>query len=457
MTTEFKVLGLDVSKSSITCHVLTEYPKGGIRGYWDKTRNKLSTLYPVFWAIPDNKGKKKLTLDFISWCEEIKPDYAVIEPTGVHYSRVWEKILESLRIKILWVGHAELRRHRASKNLPNKSDHADALALASYPFDPDHRLEDGKINLKYFLIEQPKLIGELREVVQQLEHLNAVQSPIINYARQRLSWEFPEKALSKSETSQKTGTAPLWAWLSIEHNQEMTKSGKTRIDNTYNDSIAKKHGIEIDSITRVHADWLCDISLYESKLEKQVEKILCSGEFSKYMLIFTKFGFGTRTKAKLLTRIYPFQTFLSVEGKEVIEYEIREVKKQERERIDGKNIIKYSAGEEKRIRRNRSRDMFKLRMGMGTNLEQSGDKLVEKNAGSSLCRIALWQYVLVSIETGRLPTNEITNSLITYRDYLKSLTDAQGKPLLNGKHIQGKLMSKTINLLYAELVKELRV
>ncbi|MDZ8258844.1 MAG: hypothetical protein RMY63_10535 [Nostoc sp. ChiQUE01b] len=51
---------------------------------------------------------------------------------------------------------------------------------------------------------------------------------------------------------------------------------------------------------------------------------------------------------------------------------------------------------------------------MGTVLEQSGDGLVEKASGSSLCRISLWQYVLTGVETGRLPENELTGELINF-------------------------------------------
>lgn len=62
---------------------------------------------------------------------------AILEPTGNHYSRVWAQIIESLGIKILWVGHIELRRYRGGKNLPNKSDEADALAMAAYAQDQE--------------------------------------------------------------------------------------------------------------------------------------------------------------------------------------------------------------------------------------------------------------------------------------------------------------------------------
>jgi hypothetical protein len=158
-------------------------------------------------------------------------------------------------------------------------------------------------------------------------------------------------------------------------------------------------------------------------------------------------------RSRLLTRIYPFESFLGVNGKPVIEYEVREVKKTERDRRGGETIIRRTAGETKRIKRHRSRDIFKMRLGMGTVLEQSGDGLIEKASGSSLCRRSLWQYVLTGVETGRLPKSELTEQLINYRDSLKSNVSDQGEKLLAGKHIQGKLMSKVVNLLFDELCK----
>lgn len=68
----------------------------------------------------------------------------------------------------------------------------------------------------------------------------------------------------------------------------------------------------------------------------------------------------------------------------MIEYELREVKKTERDaeggklRQNGETIVKRLAGDPKRIKRNRSRNTFKMRLGMGMTLEQSGDGLVDK-------------------------------------------------------------------------------
>ncbi|MEH2081949.1 MAG: hypothetical protein V7K89_18815 [Nostoc sp.] len=56
-------------------------------------------------------------------------------------------------------------------------------------------------------------------------------------------------------------------------------------------------------------------------------------------------------------------------------------------RKNGETTVRRLADDTKRIKRNRSRDTFKMRLGMGTVLEQSGDGLVKKASGSSLCRM----------------------------------------------------------------------
>jgi hypothetical protein len=451
MTSEFKILGLDVSKSSVTVHLLTSYPKGGLKSYWEKTRNKASILYPAFYSNPNSRKKQKTAFDFADFVSEIMPDVAVIEPTGNHYSRLWASILNSLKIKILWVGHVELRRYRGGKNLPNKSDAADALAMAAYPLDPDHQTEEGQLNLKYFLMHRPESIDRLRELCQQLEHLNRVQSPIINYARQLLAWQFPEVAHTSSKSTTLGNIPPLWGWLAG-RDAEVSGRNLTMLNTKYKNSVAVARGITIDPVLKTHANWLCDIELTEQRIEAEITELLAEECFKTYNQIFNKFGFGLRVKARLLSRIYPFQAFLSADGKPLIEYEVREVKRTEKERRGSETVVKRLAGDTKRIKRNRSRDTFKMRLGHGTVLEQSGDAIVEKTSGSALCRMSIWQYVLCQVETGKLPKNSVTTALLEYRDQLKATTNEQGDQLLNGKHLQGKLMAKVVNLLFQELV-----
>lgn len=135
---------------------------------------------------------------------------------------------------------------------------------------------------------------------------------------------------------------------------------------------------------------------------------------------------------------------------------MREVKRKEVTRESGQRVVKFSPGDVKRVKRNRSRDIFKIRLGMGTVLEQSGDKLVEKSGGSKLCRNNFWQYIITKVEvSNRLPLNNITTEIMKCQTKLIKQVDAQGKPLLNGKHIQNKLMSKVANMLFRELVKKL--
>ncbi|MEH1833263.1 MAG: hypothetical protein V7L29_14600 [Nostoc sp.] len=273
----------------------------------------------------------------------------------------------------------------------------------------------------------------------------------MNYARQLLAWQFPEMAHTKSKSSNPGLLPPLWAWLA--KRLEISRAGKTRIENRYKISIAQDYGIEFDPILELHAGWMCNISLFEQHSEARIAQMLSCSEFSTYMRVFDNFGFGLRVRSRLLTRIYPFESFLGINRKLVIEYEVREVKRTERNRKNGETTVRRLAGDIKRIKRNRSRDTFKMRLGMGTVLEQSGDGLVEKASGSSLCRISLWQYVLIGVETGRLPENQLTKELICYRDSLKANVSEQGEKLLGGKHIQGKLMRKVVNLLFQELCK----
>ncbi len=160
MKSEFKVLGIDVSKSSVTCHILSQYPAGGLALYWKKSRNQQSKNYPSFYSNPKAKSSQKSIFDFVDYVQLEAPDIAILEPTGNHYSRLWAKILENLGIKIYWVGHVELRRYRGGKNLPNKSDAADALAMAAYGQDLENRTENGELRPEAFLRHRPEIINQ---------------------------------------------------------------------------------------------------------------------------------------------------------------------------------------------------------------------------------------------------------------------------------------------------------
>jgi hypothetical protein len=105
------------------------------------------------------------------------------------------------------VGHKELRNYRANHlALPDKDDDADALALACYYFDYQQ-------DPRRFVQIRDQSIVRIRELVLRLAHLNRVQSPIMNRARQDLAWQFPEVALVRSLRGESGKVPLLWGWL----------------------------------------------------------------------------------------------------------------------------------------------------------------------------------------------------------------------------------------------------
>ncbi|MEM9543568.1 MAG: transposase [Cyanobacteria bacterium P01_E01_bin.42] len=447
-----KIIGLDVSKDNVCAHALDRYPAGGLSTYWQKTRKRAKSEYPTFYSVPHPKKKRKSAWDFLEWVKDVKPHYAVMEPTGHHYSLLWATILQSLNIPVLWVGHIELKRYREGKNLPGKgkNDAIDALAMAAYPHDPEHLLESEEFNPRAFLMVRCDRVNRLRELCQDLNHLARVQHPIVAHLKQCLSWQFPEVQQLRSQSSKYA--PPLYGWLA---NREdlCSRRGWTRIVKKHERSIARELDLEISPLTRLQAQWMIDIDEQEKQIECELRALLDAEEFAPYNQIFDRFGFGLRIRSRLLSRIYPFESFLTADNRQWIEYELREVKKPERVFTGGVYKVKFNPGDMKRHKRNRSRDIFKMRLGMGTVLEASGDGWIEKSAGSTICRESLWQHVFTKVEPDRGPDTPEFRELVNYRDDLKERKDPSGKPLLNGRHIEGKIMSKTTNLLFKVFVQ----
>lgn len=84
-------------------------------------------------------------------------------------------------------------------------------------------------------------IFKIRELVLRLAHLNRVQSPIINRARQDLAWQFPEAALVLA-VRYGENVPLLWGWLARERPSK-------KYDRLYVESI----GLGIQDSVRQHA------------------------------------------------------------------------------------------------------------------------------------------------------------------------------------------------------------
>jgi hypothetical protein len=127
--------------------------------------------------------------------DDLSDRIAIMEPTGVNYQLLWGTQLARVGVEVRLFGHKELRSFREHHlGLPDKDDDADALALAIYGWD---YLESPR----RFVQVRSQPIVEIRGLVLRLSHLNRVQSPIINLARQDLAWQFPEATLVRSVRS----------------------------------------------------------------------------------------------------------------------------------------------------------------------------------------------------------------------------------------------------------------
>jgi len=114
-----RIVGLDVSKSNVSCCLLTEKPSNPREFYYECRFYKFQT---------DHAGLNGLML--------LKPDIAILEPTGMNYSKFWLEHLSRAGVEVRFVGHKQLRNYRENHlGLPDKDDDADALAIACYGFD----------------------------------------------------------------------------------------------------------------------------------------------------------------------------------------------------------------------------------------------------------------------------------------------------------------------------------
>ena len=351
--------------------------------------------FPCFQA--DASGIRALLL--------LQPDVAILEPTGVNYSKLWVARLAEAGVKIALVGHQQLRRYRQNLDLPDKDDQADALALACYYLE--HHVSDRR-----FVRVRDPVIAKIRDIALRLSHLNRIQSPIINRLHQDLEWQFPEVAHIGI-------TAPLfWGWLA-----GVRKSVK------YDELYSKSAGLGLQAETYDGAKAIIELQRREKVLEVEMRSLMKDSRFLAYRRVFTQFGFGERVEALILSQIYPLENYLGPDGKP--EVKIRKGK------VSGKPT-----------KRHLSRRRLQKALGVAPTREDSGHKKSSKKAGSSLCRMALWQWLFTRIE----PRKRRLSSPIG--KHLGQLLDEEKshKPV---KLARSRVCAKAVDLLFRELVKGL--
>jgi transposase len=379
------VCGLDVCKLSVAACVLDDKPKDVRQLYFDIDFHK-------FYA--NVTGIKELLA--------LKPDVAVLEPTGVNYSKLWATKLARAGVKVVLVGHTQLRHYRdAHLGLPDKDDDADALALACYYWD----YQDDP---RRFVQVREFPIVRIRELVLRLSHLARVQSPIINRIRQDLAWQFPEVATSCSTR--------LWAWL----------AGRVK-SKRFDDRYAKTAGLGLTETVGLHAERLYLIYSEESAIEAELLGYLDDFQFERYRRVFKQFGFGNRVQSIILSQIYPFENYLQ----------------------DGRAIVKIRKGRKsgKPTKRYLSLRRFMKALGVAPTENSSGDKTSRSVVGGSdLCRRSLWQWVFTRVEPCKSRgTNPILLELGKELDEYK----AMGRPI---KLARITIAAKAVKLLFKQLL-----
>jgi hypothetical protein len=393
-----RILGLDVSKSSVSVCLLTDKPSSPRQFYYE---------CPFYCLSANSAGIKELLA--------LKPDIALMEPTGNNYSKLWGTHLARAGVEVRLVGHRELKNYRAHHlALPDKDDDADCLALACYYFD--YYAEPRR-----FVQIRDLTIVRIRELVLRLAHLNRVQSPVINRIRQDLAWQFPEVAQVRSRRWQGSDQVPLlWGWLAKERKSK-------RYDVLYETTA----GLGITDTVRQHAARLCNLQREELAIERELREFLTDTRFVPYREVFHRFGFGDRLTAILLSQVYPLSGFLGEDGKP----EVR---------------IRQGRNSKKPTKRHLSLRRFQKALGVAPSLEASGDsRKVKVVGGSDLCRIALWQWVFTRIEPKRSRLkNDIGKTLGEKLDAEK----AAGRPV---KLVRMKIAALGTRLLFRELVKTL--
>lgn len=362
-----KIAGLDICKGYAVAWILEEFPDDPRKFYKSESKARSRTPDKDFYTFrfchdvyekvikPGTKATKinsdtLLTrgIDtFLSWGVEA----VCMEPTGMHYSAFIAKVCEFHKIKVIWVNHSKCKAFRIENEMYDKTDMADAFALACFAQMHLPRLDSSS----YFIRFDSKLIPDLRRLYMAHKFFTRQDTQLLNRIQQHLSYEFPEIDLFKSPVDQDhraDNRRPLICTIAgIDRGRSRASNWVKRLK----DSIAKEYGINISEITKLVASDIDRLDLRLMDIEQRMKSIIY--DFPVYNQVFDEFKIGFIHRAILLALIYPFST-----------------------RFDNPAS-------------------FKRRLGLVTVEEQSGKKFGQKKGSSSaLCRREWYLWVCSAIK-----------------------------------------------------------
>lgn len=170
-----------------------------VHSLWTSNRHEsVQTEVETFEVKLNQEGLKGLL--------ELEFDAAIMEPTGDHFWRLWAEKNVQFGRELRSVGHWKVSAYRNGWKIFNKTDKNDAIALCSYRIERWKRPE-------WFLNPSQQ---KPRQLYLQLENLNRIQNPIVNWLGQQLCHELPEAAERGVNQPWLTPNPPgLWRAISI--------------------------------------------------------------------------------------------------------------------------------------------------------------------------------------------------------------------------------------------------
>lgn len=343
-----RVVGIEVAKTSVICCVLTQETASN-------NPAKAARTYK-----PQKLTVSQESLDALAGLG----DLFVIEPTGT-YSRIWYEFLRKSGKDVRKVSPQRVTHLRRYFGVETKSDRYDAYFLALYGLN---NADD-----RYAFLEPHA--EELRELILQHHMLSKATTTNVNRLWRTLAYEWPEACVSrtgkKPYIGRRFGEARPPALLRFIAGEKV--QGVARRQAALQASV----GDGLSAASCLWARQACDLERQQYDIEQQISALLQLPEFESYHSVFDEFGFGPMTRSVLLSRIFPFQRFLDEQRQPIIEW------------------VKGEAG--RRSRRHRSLGKFRLSLGMGTVVKQSGNSRSEVPGGPAYARSALFQHVKVKI------------------------------------------------------------
>jgi hypothetical protein len=345
---KIRVAGCDCGKDNLHICILEEVPKN------------LKTFARSYKPL-----KIKANAEGMAQFLALEVDLYVLEPTG-SYSYIWIQNLQRAGRKFRLVSSRRVRHYCEYKGLINKADRPDAAAISAYTLE---NLEDDQGFLK---TERLKI----RELYLQINSTTRSKNPVNNRLGQRVGFEFPEGLKRFEETTREwldPNPPAIYRFLAGE---TLNGGHSTKREDALKNTI----GCGLSDHTRALAKQLCEFEKIEYALELELNQELSKPDYDPYRRVFKQFQIPPRIEAAILSRIYPFEDFLR----------------------DGKPFKEYVRGGDSHRRsgmtkRDRTEGEFKLSLGMGKILHQSGGTTEWKAGGAKYARTALWLYVKVMI------------------------------------------------------------